>query len=79
MDADERRWASVDALGWVVMVLSVVGVLFNNARLWPCFVFWVLSNGISAWIHYVRGPRSLMVRDLIFFNLAWVRLWQWTR
>jgi nicotinamide riboside transporter PnuC len=77
MNADERRW--VEAVGWSAMVLSVVGVVLNNYRLWPCFVFWIVSNGVSAYIHHTVGPRSLMVRDLIFLALACVGLWQWTR
>jgi nicotinamide riboside transporter PnuC len=68
-----------NSLGWVAMVLAVCGVLLNNARLWPCFVLWIASNGISAYIHHWQGPRSLMIRDLIFLALAIVGLWQWTR
>lgn len=77
MNADERRW--LEWLGWVALGLSVTGVLLNNFRAWPCFLFWLMSNGLSAWIHRRTGPRSLMVRDLIFFVLAAVGLWQWTR
>jgi len=76
-----RSWnvRTMDMLGWPATVLAVIGVLLNNFQLWPCFVFWMLSNGLSAWIHRTTGPRSLMVRDLIFFALACVGLWQWTR
>jgi hypothetical protein len=77
MDADGRRW--VEWLGWFATVIAVAGVVLNNFRLWPCFLFWMTSNGISAWIHRRTAVRSLMVRDLIFFALACVGLWQWTR
>jgi len=77
MNADERRW--VEWLGWVAMILAVAGVILNNFRLWPCFLLWIGSNGLSAWIHKRTGPRSLMVRDLTFLVLAAVGLWQWTR
>lgn len=76
MNADERRW---ERLGWAALVLSVTGVVLNNFQAWPCFVVWILSNGISAWIHRHTGPRSLLVRDLIFGALAVAGLWQWTR
>jgi hypothetical protein len=66
-------------LGWVVLCLAVAGTVLNNAKLWPCFLFYLASNGISAYIHHRSGPRSLMVRDLIFFILAGMGLWQWTR
>lgn len=65
--------------GWVATALAVVGVLLNNGRLWPCFLFWIASNGISAYIHKRTGLMSLMVRDLIFLGLAFIGLWQWTR
>lgn len=68
-----------NVFGWVATVLAVCGVLLNNFQLWPCFLFWILSNGISAWIHRAMGPRSLMVRDIVFLILAVVGLWQWVR
>jgi len=71
------RWC--EALGWIALSLSVAGVLLNNAKLWPCFALWILSNGISAYIHHQIGPRSLLIRDLVFLALAVVGLWQWTR
>lgn len=77
MNAYERR--SIDAVGRIATVMAVAGVILNNARLWPCFLLWIVSNAMSAYIHYRLGPRSLMVRDLIFFTLACVGLWQWTR
>ncbi len=68
-------------MGWLAMALSVVGVVLNNYRLWPCFLPWIVSNGISAMLHARRGTRiwSLFVRDLIFLALSVVGLWQWTR
>lgn len=78
MNADERGlWA--DRIGWIATVLAVAGVVLNNFRLWPCFLLWIASNGLSAWIHYRTAMRSLMVRDLIFLALAVLGLWQWTR
>lgn len=74
--ASVRVW---EMLGWLATGFAVAGVVLNNNRLWPCFVLWMISNALSAAIHYRRGPKSLLVRDLIFFALAGVGLWQWTR
>ena len=76
MDADERR--VIEVVGRMVTVLAVCGVLLNNAKMPQCFWFWMLSNALSSWVHYRHGIRSLLVRDLIFFALACVGLWQWT-
>lgn len=65
-------------VGWAAMVLAVIGVVLNNYRLWPCFVLWMASNAMSAWIHGRTGPAALMVRDVVFFGLAACGLWQWT-
>lgn len=68
-----------ERLGWIATALAVGGVLLNNARLWPCFLLWIVSNAISAWIHRGMALTSLMIRDLIFLALAVLGLWQWTR
>lgn len=77
--ATDRR--NMEYLGWFATSLAVAGVVLNNYRLWPCFLFWTASNAISAMIHAnrVTGVRSLLVRDLIFLALALVGLYQWTR
>jgi len=68
-------------LGWVAMALAIAGVLLNNARLWPCFCVWIVSNILSAGIHLHPAKRvwSLFWRDLVFLALSIVGLWQWTR
>ena len=66
-------------LGIAATMLAVAGVLLNNARLWPCFVLWMVSNALTALIHARTRVWSLVARDVIFFVLAAVGLWQWTR
>ncbi len=77
MKADERRW--LEWIGWIATGLAVMGAVMNNYRLAACFLIWMASNRISAWIHRRTRPRALTIRDLIFFALAAVGPWQWTR
>lgn len=68
----------IELLGFISTVLSVAGVLLNNYRLWPCFVLWLFSNALCAWIHYKKRVWSLLVRDIIFLGLAVQGLILWT-
>jgi len=60
----------LEIAGLIVTVLAVWGVLLNNRLNRTCFLLWLVSNLISAGIHCVMGPWSLVVRDVIFFILA---------
>ena len=77
-DPERAIHRGLEILGVIAMVLSVAGVLLNNAKFWPCFIVWIASNALSAYIHKRMSLRSLMVRDLIFLALAIIGLWQWT-
>ncbi len=68
----------LEFLGTIATIVSIVGVLFNNAMCIWCFPCWLLSNSLTAWIHYRKGVWSLLVRDLIFLVLAVAGLVQWS-
>jgi nicotinamide riboside transporter PnuC len=68
----------IETIGLIVTVLAVTGVILNNQREKSCFYFWMVSNLLSAMIHLQSGVYSLMFRDVIFWGLAFVGLWQWS-
>jgi nicotinamide riboside transporter PnuC len=59
-----------EILGTIVTVLAVVGVVLNNRKIAACFWLWIISNGISAYIHSDAGLFALTARDCIFLVLA---------
>lgn len=63
--------------GIVATILAVIGVLTNNRRLRLCFLFWLVSNALTAGIHAQAGIWSLVVRDSIFFVLAIEGWFKW--
>ena len=71
--------AIVAAMGWAIAVVSVAGVLLNNARRRECFYLWLFSNGASAVVHAYAGMSGLLVRDTVFFALAIHGLWAWSK
>jgi len=60
----------IEIVGIIAAVLAVTGCIANNRRLRWCFIVWLISNLMSAAIHYDVGVRSLLARDLIFAALA---------
>lgn len=68
-----------ELFGTVVLVIAVAGVLLNNRKLRICFIFWMVSNALSACIHAWVGPYSLMLRDLAFFVLSIEGWFKWGR
>ncbi len=60
----------LEILGTIATVIAVAGVVANNYRLTVCFVAWLFSNGLTAYLHLRKRMWSLMVRDLIFVGLA---------
>ena len=65
-----------EIVGTVSAILAVAGVLLNNRKFRVCFIFWIVSNIMSACIHTYAGILSLAVRDLVFFVLAiegWIK------
>jgi len=60
----------IEFIGAAAGILAVTGVLLNNRRLRICFIFWMISNFLSALIHIGAGIWSLAARDLIFLVLT---------
>jgi nicotinamide riboside transporter PnuC len=68
----------IELLGAIATALAITGVVLNNSMMIWCFPIWFLSNGITAWIHYKKRVRSLLVRDLVFMALAVAGWVQWS-
>jgi hypothetical protein len=68
----------IELLGGLATLVAIAGVILNNCQLWPCFLLWFVSNGLTLWIHYQARIWSLVARDAIFLVLAIVGLIQWT-
>lgn len=60
----------IELLGTIATVLAVSGVLLNNRHKIDCFKLWIVSNMLSAIIHWHTATWSLMIRDMIFVALA---------
>ena len=60
----------IELIGAIVTIVAVTGVILNNRKCQWCFVLWMVSNTLSAFIQYSVGPWPLVVRDLIFLILA---------
>ena len=56
------------------MVLAIVGVVFNNQQMLVCFPIWIVSNVLSALLHYRVGYWWMLTRDVVFVALA---VWGW--
>ncbi len=69
----------IELLGTIATVIAITGVVLNNHLCIYCFPLWILSNGLTAWIHWRTGIVSLLGRDLIFLALAVMGWWQWAR
>jgi len=67
----------IEIFGIFATMLAVLGVIFNNRKMIFCFYLWIVSNAITAAIHYDAGIYSLLVRDMIFFGLAIEGLLRW--
>jgi len=60
----------LELIGTVAGVLAIAGVLCNNRKWIACFPLWIVSNALSAAIHYQTGLTALLVRDGVFLVLA---------
>jgi len=69
----------LELIGTFSGLLAVTGVILNNYQLWPCFVCWMVSNSMSAWLHLRKRMWSLAARDIVFFALAVWGCFLWTR
>ena len=68
-----------EIFGIVSMVLAVCGVMLNNRKLTGCFYLWIVSNSISAYLHFDGQLYSLLIRDVIFTILSVEGLYRWKR
>jgi nicotinamide riboside transporter PnuC len=68
----------IELIGTITTMLAVAGVLLNNRHKIQCFYVWIVSNLLSAMIHWHTATYSLMARDLIFLALAieGIHLWR---
>jgi len=68
----------IELLGLLATVIAIAGVLRNNRMRRDCFLFWMVSNAVTAGIHAYVGIWSLFGRDVVFFILAveGLRLWR---
>ena len=67
----------IEVIGIISMCLSVTGVVLNNRKLKICFIFWVISNTFSGYIHYNSEVYSLLLRDFVFILLAIEGWFKW--
>jgi nicotinamide riboside transporter PnuC len=69
----------MELVGWLITVIAVTGVILNNQRRRGCFWLWLVSNSLSAGVHFAAGLYALACRDVIFFALAIHGLVAWSR
>ena len=69
----------IELIGTIATVLAGTGVILNNRHKIECFYIWIISNSLSALIHWNTGTWSLIGRDLIFVVLAIEGIWLWGR
>lgn len=68
-----------ELLGTISMALAVTGVLLNNRKMISCFYVWIVSNFVSAYLHFDSGIYSLLIRDLVFLVLACEGIMKWRK
>ena len=68
-----------EAIGWCITVIAVAGVVLNNRRRRECFILWMVSNALSAVVHFAAGMWALTCRDAVFFVLAVDGLIRWSK
>ncbi len=59
-----------EAIGVLVTIGAITGVVLNNHRRRACFLIWMVTNAASALIHLAAGMVALTCRDASFFALA---------
>ncbi len=75
----------IELLGLIAGIIAVVSVYLNNLKLRACFYGFLLSNGLSLWIHIHAGlwqnadVKSMILRDVAFIGLAIHGLRKWKR
>jgi len=59
--------------------VAVAGVVLNNRRRRACFLFWLISNGLTLVVHAWAALWGLALRDAIFLALAVEGFARWGR
>ena len=74
----------MDIIGWLSSAMAVAGVVLNNFMCRWCFVLWMVSNGVSCFLHLRQTKREggramwpLAARDLVFLILAIDGWYRW--
>jgi len=75
----KRTFLFGELLGLAATVIAVAGVLLNNARVIWCFPCWMVSNGLTLYLHLRARMFSLALRDLVFGVLAVVGWAMWSK
>ena len=60
----------IELIGWAAAMLAILGVVANNRKESICFKIFIISNLLSAIVHFHLHCRSLFLRDIIFVILA---------
>lgn len=68
-----------ELFGILAGALAIAGVIANNRKMRICFWLWLISNAVTAALHYRAGMWSLMTRDAVFFILAIDGLMRWSK
>lgn len=69
----------IEIAGTIGLVFAVTGVVLNNRKLRICFVFFLLSNSLSLFVHSQSHIWSLLVRDGVFIILAIEGWFKWRK
>jgi len=69
----------IDAIGWIVTTLSIVGVVANIYKKQWCFYIWTVTNFAWMVIDYQAGIVSQSALHLIYFGLAIWGIIKWRK
>ena len=67
----------IELLSTISGILAIAGVILNNYKLRVCFLVWIASNAMSAFLHIDAHMYALATRDVVFFGLAVWGYWLW--
>lgn len=69
----------LETIGLIATLIAIRGVQLNNNHRRACFLFWIISNGMTLGIHVAAGIWSLALRDLVFLGYAVAGWRKWGR
>ncbi len=69
----------IELIGAVSGALAIIGVVLNNHLDRRCFLFWIVSNFLVAYVHADSSLWPLFLKDVVFFLLAIWGLIIWRR